>query len=382
MINYLFFIIILSICTPNIHSMGEEPEPPLESKELIHTRALQMEHSLVAQFRDLRLVNDIFMTFDITGLRGVLWKIEQSGLKTCGHIPFFKVKKDAKFFYILGTCHALPTAVLPEFVCTTISNCRILAGERDVPECVHEEPGDRQKELRQWLESLFDPTETWFNDLTDREQKYLQALFSQCYPSLSHPDAEIREALEELNINNPIPRLKIHQINSFIYLAHIAASMDLEIQEYFQENGHRIQNLELEEETKVRSFQPPTFEENWAQVTTTLQEALEGKGTLFNTKLFNTVIRSYMLGSEPHVSSDDGEFEMKEVFQDNIRWYPRIIKMATEAPSGEMLVAIGEDHLKEKDGILYRLLTEGGYTANRYHPLQTWVPVNPADLLV
>jgi hypothetical protein len=348
-------------------------------QELQEQEALQevLQKSFAAQIADLALVDDLFMTFDILGERGLKLEIQKILGSNIINIPFFKVTKNGNSFFILGSNHVTSFEMLPLDVQNIILNCTTFVVERG--DGIDEET---PQSLLDFYRTFYDSTETWFDDLTDREQKYLDTVFSCFYQHITPTceDLETQEyLLKQLDLKEPVvSNIKLEEISGLVTRVCTAGGMDIFMSNYSLQSSRQREFLELPEETRNRVFSPSTFQENFSELQEILDFSLERRGLLVSKSLLG-VIKSYLLGKE-NPSADDS-FSFYRVLNDNLRWYPRILTMAEKAPSETMIVTFGRDHLGRSGGVLYRLLTEGGYTATRYNSRDGWTPFSPADLL-
>ncbi len=369
--------------------------PDLEDAERLSTYLVNQ--SFAAQIADTRLIDDLFMAFDITGQRGLEWELTKfleaerlaKGYKSTKDVInpyFFRVTKDCKSFFLLGSMHTLPLDMLPTYVQDTILSCNIFVTERGVHENEEEfQNMDAKEILKQSFSCWYDPQATWFDSLTEREQKYFQNISTDLIltEELELIKDIVAQVMEELGLTSlGLDKIKLSHVFDAFFAVHYGKGMDASLRQNFSRCTRK--SLETAEEGRdseglleIINSSRAELEEDDSDYDSVL-EFVGNRGFLMQLEIINSSIL-YLLGDR-YLLATIGK-DNTRILRDNARWYPRLINLAKKAPIDKLLCAIGVAHLGGRDGVLYRLLTEGRYTATRYNSRDGWVPVSPADLL-
>lgn len=241
-------------------------------------------------------------------------------------VPFFKIEKDSKHFYILGTDHAAHLKDLPQFILKIIkTEVKSLVVEAPSLETLNEK--ERVERLQKMGFLTAEEDNIWHTKLSSESLTVLN------------------DYLVKGSKNKSIP-LKLNQINPSLALLFISGilqegGIDDELEELFQNNRVSLDviadyNVELATNTIEA-----------------LDEALKNVDEL--EKGFQD-ISSYLNGT--HTSDPQAvascEQDVNLAVNRNIHWLPKIINYFEKLP-GPVLFAVGEDHLPGMTGLLQLL---------------------------
>ena len=160
-----------------------------------------------------------------------------------------------------------------------------------------------------------------------------------------------------------IPSLKPEILLDLINSTHMKNAMDIQLEEQFQEKEWIA--LETIEESDVRHNDRPR-----EQAISTMKEIIDRSLSAGTGYMGSPSIVEMCLNYMRNITNNDGDVPVSEsdpyfdskMEEDNLKWAPRIREKASSlGTKDEMLVAIGDDHLWGKTGIL-RDLIENGYS--------------------
>ncbi|MEI8320991.1 MAG: TraB/GumN family protein [Alphaproteobacteria bacterium] len=386
--KFLYTIIFGLVAIQHAHSsIIDADEKPVTivciyGKEHPLTQEFVFEDSFKTQFRDLRLVDDSIGFGKLMGRIDEFFESERirKNLKRkedAINPLFFKLTKENRSFFILGTIHCLPLDILPQAVKDMIFKCNILVTERTV-DSTH-----NVDHLEQTLNYYFDADSNWFDRLTPEEQKHLHTI-SPISPEYlinrSDNKPRAKEIIESFSKHTEISIEKIRlDIIVKNYLAlHYENGMDLKLSDRFQELSRSVFSLESAEETINRPLWYPSPEEQFQG----LKEVLGVEGGFLSDEdiwkishAYLSCVESFLDSSDKSDDDDDDDDDDEQVIKDNNLWWPRIIETAKVVSSETMLVGVGLSHLDGPNGILYKLITEGCFAVELYTPLQGWIDV-------
>lgn len=308
-------------------------------KNQVHNR------SLVIQFADLRLTDDIY------GINGLVGRVTHQ--RTYWNPFLYKVSKGGNHFHLLGTMHIVPLCALPPFVKDVVFGCETLIRERYVQ--------DKEKVKEIVLEKHYDLSHTWFNDLTSEEQVILSRIVSFVKTS---------GRFDEYNIDSRILPGIYEQV-------HFQFGMYSQIQDSFRENKKVIQGLDtFEEHCNSLDYHLELGKEVALDILRSqINQTLENKGYLqepyrvFRAQVYLNGYTKQFKEERPQPSTMSAELAH------NKRWWQRLMELLDNPAIENPCIVVGAAHCVGEGAFLDFAFQDGWivekYSVNYYDPAES-----------
>lgn len=258
--------------------------------------------------------------------------------------PFmFKLSKDGKVFYILGTNHAIPLEVLPDSCYQIIGNTKHLYQE------VHNffpAPGGIQNYPRKRLTTkdldclgliMEESDEDWYSILSRTQKMVLNTVW--------------QNIKEYYPVGIEISRLKITEIKSQVDLYKESHGMDSQIEkQHFDGKNKGSASYALDERSSTEDVINFPDEESLTEDVIKLDEAVSIsilKDLLSNLD-FNPIQHKEFYSGKLREALIEDNFNISKR---NKQW-ERKLSSALRRQNGQILVVVGSAHLGTKDGLL------------------------------